>query len=659
MAAPLPREPYARRTVLLLAALSAGATAVRIVHFESLTDRGLFAKYLVFADQLLAGTTPVERLPDLSLGYLWTVAALRGPLGLEALGIVRLQLLLVGLTAIAVGALACRLAGPLAGWAGCLSMLCSKGAWLNATELEPETAAMALGAAALTVLLWRPPGGPTAAAAGLLLGLSALLRPTVLPAAAALAAWCWWSVRTRSGGSRRAALAPPLLLLLATLLPPFLAHLTRSHAERSGATMNPGTVLYEGWNPMATGYLGEAPRVVKEIERGLGQPDALHVAYRRVAAAAGAGGANRFWAGLARASVVELPVRAAALAADKAWFALHSHEAWDLLTVWRRQRLVAGAAWIPFGAIAGLALVPATLLRRRPEAVPLLAWTAAYLAVMVGFYVTSRQRNPIVPAVALLAALGVEAQVRTWRAGDRRRAVAAAVVVALAAALLIVPWHPQREDGHAWRTTAEVHAAARLAAEADDPGRAAQLWGEVAVRLGAVPEGVPQAAVHAAIARRLDAGSSLASRFDAALASARIGDRVTAERVLAELDVLGYRARRGFEVTGSVAYHRARCRLALGDLAGAWELAARAAREVPGDPWAAALAAELGLRVDAEEAVVRRQRRILEGLNDPFTAGSARARALADLGDRQGAAELLEELARRLPEIAPPSGAPR
>ncbi len=637
---------------VLLAAAVSGATSLRILQLGALSDQGVFAKYLVFAREILAGRLPVERLADLSPGYLWLVVGLLGPLRLGPDDILKLQLVMVGLAALMVGLLCRRLAGPVAGWTAAAALVGAKGAWLNATELEPETLVLVLDTAALALLLRPPRTALRDGAAGLLLGLSAVTRPTALALGASLVLWrtCTASAGPEGCSRPRRLLARlPLALIVGVVMPVAAFRIVSAPLPRAAAPMNPGTVLYEGWNPTATGYLGEAPRVVKDLERSLAEPDALHVAYRRIAEAAGASSSNRFWSGLAIASVVELPGRAASLAVAKAGYVLHSYEAWDLATLVRRNRLAGGWSWLPFGLLAAVAALGGFLGRPRPAVAALILWSASASAVMVVFYVTSRQRNPLVPAVAILCGLGLDALVRLWR--DRRRALAAGAAAAavMGSVVLVVPGHAQREDDHAWRTTLEVQQAVDHASQADHDGAASRWWVESALRLGPYPDAFPRSVVRDAVEDRLRGELTSAERFDTAVAATRCGGWTIADRVLAGLDAAGYVARRGSEVAGSPAYHRARCRLHLGDGEGAEALVTRSLDQTPGDPWAAALACELARRSGAAPAAARLEA-LLDRVADPFTARLARARALADLGQLEAAQAVLEELAAGLPE---------
>ncbi len=641
-----------------LAFVTLAITAARTLSLLALSDQGFFAKYTVFAEQILAGRPPVGRLGDLSPGYLWTIVGLTGPLDLGVAGIRIVQCAALGLAALAAAAIARRLAGETAAWVAALLLLSSRGAWVNASEIEPETLVLVLNAAGLAVIFggrkpWRDLLG------GALLGLSAATRPTILPAVGLLVAWRWVAVwkqkEPRHPMVARVWRALPVPIV-AGVLTPLLALAIVFPAIGPIGLMNPGTVFYEGWNPEATGYLGEAPLVVKDLERTLAEPDALHIAYRLVAQrATGVPDSNHFWGGLGIEALRRLPLRSAALATRKAWLALCSYNAWDLATMVRKDRELAGQFWVPFGFLVALAGVAVVLGRRRPGVLPLAAFAAAQWSVMVLFYVTSRQRNALLPAAAALAGVGVTVLIESWREGRRGQAGVTTFAAATLAVGLSLPGTAQREDAHAWTATFAVRTAAIAAERASSEGnngRATAARCESALHLGPVDPKLAGSAIRAAVIARLARPASPAEHFDLAIASIRAADWLTADRILTALAEEGYRPRRGAELTSSVAYQRARCRLHLGDLASVPGLLATARREAPGEAAVLALSAEVAAR-SGDSAFASALRTQLAALHDPFTAERARARAAADLGERAEAGRMLADLADRLPEWIP------
>ncbi|MDP9362490.1 MAG: hypothetical protein M3P29_13695 [Acidobacteriota bacterium] len=501
-----------RRYALLLATVIALAliTWLRIHVIDALPDQGYFAKYLTFADRILAGRMPRDRLADLSPGYLWFVVSLRA-LGAGMTAIRTLQIIFVSIAAVFCG-LAARRFGVIAMIAAPLLLLGSRAALVCATEAEPETLILLLGSGALAALT------RSRAAAGLLFGLAAICRPVMMLAAAAVA------LVERSWKLILAGAVPVILLLVINVT-----------LTGEAVLMDPGTVFFEGMNPSATGYEGVQPRIVNDLERASGEPDYLHVAYRIVASRSVGrqltrAESNRFWTGKALAFARAYPGAALNLTFHKLLFAIHSHDAYDLATMARKDVLLARYPFIPFGVLAALAGAGVLLAReRRRELLPFVAFALAGFVVLVTFYVTARQRNAILPAVVVLGAAGVSEIVT-------RRHVVAAIVVTLIAILLSVNGAVQIEDANGWKGTRNV--------------------------------------------------------FDDALTLEQQGRWADADRILMQLESDGYRPIRENRAVPSVAFYRARAAVHRGR--DPRPLLDRASSEAPGNEHVLALRAHLG-----------------------------------------------------------------
>src|ERR1019366_8514208 len=194
-----------RRHALLLAALIALAliTWLRIHLIDTLPDQGYFAKYLTFADRILAGRVPRDRLADLSPGYLWFVVLLR-LLGSSMMAIRTLQIVMVSLAAVCCG-FAARRFGTIAMIAAPVFLLASRAALVCATEAEPETLILLLVSAGLAAL------SCSQSASGMLFGLAAACRPVVMLGGAAIA------IVERSWKLIVAAIVPVVLLLIVNI----------------------------------------------------------------------------------------------------------------------------------------------------------------------------------------------------------------------------------------------------------------------------------------------------------------------------------------------------------------------------------------------------------------------------------------------------------
>ena len=111
----------------------------------------------------------------------------------------------------------------------------------------------------------------------------------------------------------------------------------------------------------------------------------------------------------------------------------------------------------------------------------------------------------------------------------------------------------------------------------------------------------------------------------------RLGQWQEADVLLRRLAEAGYRPWRGARLTSSLAYHRARCKLATGDRAAARRLIRRALDEAPGDVRPLALAVAMGELVD-NWAGGEQMRRQMQRLHDPVTVDLAMAEAWYDVG---------------------------
>lgn len=201
----------------------------------------------------------------------------------------------------------------------------------------------------------------------------------------------------------------------------------------------PAIAFYEGMNPNATGYGGAQPRVVADLH----QPSAD--AYRIVASGAAghpmtASDTNRYWMAKGFVFMHEFPWAALRLLGRKLLYALHSYETYDDAALVRRDRdLSVWPIFLPFAVMAGLWTAA---LRKRLATVPW-AFVIATLVPMIVFGVTAGRRNALIPAAAVLAAIGVA---EIFGRGKYLPAIGAAVI----AILLSVNGTAQREDNIGW-----------------------------------------------------------------------------------------------------------------------------------------------------------------------------------------------------------------
>lgn len=589
---------------LVLIAFVAVATAVRIVVIQTTEPGTYFTKYIEFADALLAGTISRDRIPDLSPGYLWTVALLRAA-GAGIAVIRAIQIALLSVVALMAGAIASRWAGRAGAVLAVLFVLLNKSAFVNACDFEPETVLLFFSTLGL-MLMAGGAGTGRSAWSGLAFGVGVIMRPVVvLPAGLILL----WQMRRDLRGAAA--------FLGGLLLPVVAALAINFQLTGSALLMDPGTVFYEGMNPNATAYAGVAPRIIKDLEPGIGGADAMHVAYRIVASCAlgrtvERDEANRYWSSKAWAFARTYPGEAAGLIARKLIVLVSAYNAYDVPSMVLIDRALTAPVWISWAVLFPLAFAGAWFVRR--EAAPLLLYTIASAVAPVVFFVTARHRNPLVPALAALAAIAV---VRLFQAG-RRRAIATLLLIALAAAALSIEGDLQREDRFLW--TAFFQTSFLLDSSNRHPAyvAAATTW---------MPESVPAAPpqlVRQIAVRELATTSSPARMMSIAIALLDAGDAARADQILQHLQEIDYRPFRRTRAVSSVAYYRARALAAAGRANESRQQLQRALDEAPGDAHVLALAAVSGVHPDAGLKLNR--------LHDPMTRDYAMALASATAG---------------------------
>jgi len=408
-----------KRRLIAAALILVVITLARVWLIDRLPDQGYFAKYTIVADQILAGQMPRERLLDFSPLYLWFVVALRA-IGAGFHAIRTLQIILLSVAAVLV-AIAARRFGEIPTYIAPFLLLGSRGALVCATEVEPETLILVLNAAAIAALDFNP------LIAGFFLGLSAACRPVALLVVIALSVWM------RSWRLLAGAAIPVIAVLV--------VNFSLTHEV---TLMDPGTVFYEGMNPGAVGYEGVQPRIVNDLERMSKDPDYLHVAYRLVATKAlgrplTRAESNRYWTGKALAFARTYPLAALTLTARKFYLALHSYEAYDLVTMARKDSMLSHAFFFPFALIVTFAA--ACAISRPRRIAPLVIFVCCTGVTLIVFYVTARQRNAVLPALVILAAVGFAGVLK------HRPAIFAVAIIAI---LLSIDGPPQNEDRNGW-----------------------------------------------------------------------------------------------------------------------------------------------------------------------------------------------------------------
>ena len=424
------------------------------VGFLSLAFHGLlslrfpapaFEKYTVAAELFLDGRMAPERWLDFSPLYLYLTILLRRLTDDVEPVLLSLQLGLLAATSALFFLWAERRLG--ARWAGLGAMVITldRHVLIYSRILEPEAIFLFL---LMLFLYWvdGPEGEPTRPlAAGIVAALGIATRPTFLPICLlVLALWGW----QRRDGLRR-WIRPATCFLAAPALVMLLLAVRAQHVAGSwrAPTMNPGTVLYEGNQPMSRGTSAVYPPLVHLLSSGRNSaPDPAHVYYRDIARRdigssepensgsseqglqpLGVREVNRLWTRRALAFTLDHPGFALRRLQSKLLYAFHNFRWHDLPAAWLYDRALP-LSGVPFALLSALAL-PGLLLeiRSRRDSLLLYGLLGSQLLVMMVFYISPRQRLMWIPLLIYFSLV-------TLRAVFRQRTLWPALL-----ALVLVP----------------------------------------------------------------------------------------------------------------------------------------------------------------------------------------------------------------------------
>ncbi len=447
-----PSSPDPERTADVRGSLVA-ALATLLVHSGLalwLPMADSFNKYGLAAQHYLAGSLPMERLMDFSPLYfqlsLWLEQFFAHP-GPALQG---LQILLAAISVGIFHRLLSRRLPPL--WASLGTALLALDPLLLVYEriFEPEIFQLVLLLAVIVLLESPRRGAPWLA--GLLAALCLATRPTFLPAFLAVPLYYRWRRSQLEAGAaswRQASLgfALPVVAILALLA------WRADHATGDWRTpsMNPGTVFFEGNNPLSRGTSAMYPPVVLGlIHRSQQQiPDSGHVHYRHLARAMygdeelSIRRVNAYWSGKAWHFIRQEPGVFGQRLLLKVLYACHNFRWHDVPAAWKYESTLPLPS-VPFALLSALALC-GTLLQARNWQGSLLFYLLAgvQLAVMVVFYVSARQRLAILPAVIYFAMLAIR-----HFYGQRRQGILGFGLALLLALSLWLPDAAMRDEAY-------------------------------------------------------------------------------------------------------------------------------------------------------------------------------------------------------------------
>lgn len=398
------------------------------------------------------------------------------PLGGGSLwAVLIVQALLGSATVLGVGLLARRLAGtdrPAAGrigWlAAVLAAVCAPTLWYEGWLL-PTTLNLFLLALGLNLLAAAGDRdrryGLLPLAAGLALGLAAVNRPQQLLVIAGAAAWLFLPARREdAGGKALRRWRPVLLLALGALL--VIAPATIRNLKVSGEpvliTASGGLNFYLGNRPGADGRFGLADGLTPYIQDQ--QKNSRELAVQQAGRELDWQGVSRHWLGRALEHFGEDPGAVVPLVLRKLWLSLSWREMENnFVTGWVHAHTGPGRLLVPSLGFLWVLAVPGLILARRrraPAQGPLWILLGATLLTCLLFWVSTRNRLPLLLPLAGFAAYGLAYAAEAWR---RPLPIAAAAVVAL---LVFWPTGEKREGAAFYVDLGRIHAQSRQPLEA-------------------------------------------------------------------------------------------------------------------------------------------------------------------------------------------------
>jgi tetratricopeptide (TPR) repeat protein len=304
------------------------------------------------------------------------------------------------------------------------------------TKLMSTSLGVALSVASLALLAaaWRKGGAPRWLCAGVSVGLAALAHPASLLLAPVFAG----ALLFRAGGLRPAgALAAGTILALA----PATLHNFRSGGGFLLISSQGGITFLQGNLPASRG-------LYRPVEGFTGSPLSQEAEEKAIAEkAAGrplkASEVSGYWFRQGLDVIRDHPGEFLGLLQLKMlrWLSSYEYSTEYSLALERRQVPVLWLFFVPFGFLAAGAAAGAWMARREiARLAPVTLYLLATAAPPLLFYVSSRYRIAVVPALAILAGVAAERIGARLRQGALLDALPAALAVAVAGAFTLIPY---------------------------------------------------------------------------------------------------------------------------------------------------------------------------------------------------------------------------
>lgn len=410
------------------------AAALRVAHVLALRPTPWFDHLVVdpgfydaWAVRIAAGDWLGTRAFYTDPLYPYLLGALYALVGRDLLVVRLVQVVLSVGTCALVARLGRRIGGPAVGLLAALGLALYKPEIFYVAEVEKTCVSVFLTALGLTLFL--ETSLPRRLGSGLAFGLAVLTRANML-----LVAPLGALALRRDGGGRAAA---AFLAGFALALAPVAWRNHRVSGEWVLTTTQGGQNFFIGNNAdNLSGSYGALPFV--RMNPAFEEDDFRAEAERRAARPLDAREASRFWWGEGLRFLRDRPGDAAALMLRKLALAWNDFEIADNQDQYTLER----DSWVMrlplpgFGLLAALAAVGVLATFRASRPVRLLCgFAAVHTASTAAFFVFSRYRIQIVPALLPVAALGVRELWTRAREAPSRRLAADVAVLAAAAAL--------------------------------------------------------------------------------------------------------------------------------------------------------------------------------------------------------------------------------
>lgn len=612
-----------------------------------------FHKYVLAARQAIEGALPGERLFDFSPLYLFFHILVQKFLKRPDVFLKLAQVVWASLSAPLLFLILIKFVRLPVAVIGTAALILNPTLIVLTQAYEPEALALFLLLGFFCLAL--RDGWPSHLLSGGFAGLAFLTRPNVLPVLLFVPVY----FLVKPSRSRRKRLISVLCYSLPVLLSLFLL-LNRNERMTGRATlltMNPGTVFYEGNNPLSWGTTSVYPYLVYDLARQYNQiPDVQHELYRRLARLSTGkdltvSEVNGYWLGKAARFIRDHPRRYWRVLAHKLFHMFHSYDWHDLYNAYWNQRRLSRSVipTIPWGIISALALLG--LIAQAPrwrQSLLFYALFAGQAGVMLVFYVSARQRLAFLPALLFFACAALD-----FMASRKRRWLLLAAVIPLSA-VLVIPTNLMREEDHLWqgvRTSGDHLSEAYRQRKAKDYPEAEI---RAALALAAAPwflDSVrpsdlvfePAGFAGDALAHLKPATSS--ETFDQAFLLLEDGKPEKAEVAWKELLEQGRRFKRDYYQPSAPQYYLGQASIQRGDREAACRSLLEGLKSSPGDP--SILAALAVLTGDA------RYSRTLFGYLDDISAHLYLGKAYLLTGESGQAAVHLAQVADRLPDYRP------